>query len=963
MISSLPMVGMAMMDFFQESIETHDRSHLDKPRGQDVFVGRIAERDQLKAFAELAVSGQSSVVLVEGAAGIGKTALLRRCLPGPRPFRVLRADCDPDETDLAFGLISQLLWRASRGITAAGGQAPAALVPGKQAALPASLPVARAGSQLLEIVYAAQAAAPLVIVIDNMHWADHASAGALGFMLRRLDCARVLTLISARTREGAPLDWAGDGAAGGEYWRRLVDGRQFGRRIRLQGLSTAEVAELATAFGHRMMPLATAERLRSHTGGNPGSLRGLLADPAAGSPARAQRSLPVPDGVAAQVASLLATLAPASRSLLDAIAVLDAKYPLALAARVAALADPVPALEPLLAADIVRWWPEDPATPVRIRLGVQRDAVYRRLTPGRRRSLHLAAAAVVHGDARWAHRVAAVSGTDSALAWELELGAVKALCDGAAERAATMLLWSADLTEDRQAQERRLLAAAAQLIWSHSIGRAEALRPRLAECAASGVRDLILAALRPGGAGDAPVASALAAAIAAMAGPAAGVDLARAAARVALAIVRAGHATDQAGEIAGHVLAIDGLDHETAVMAKCLAAEAAGRDTGDVGMVLRTMASLPVEQAGATTPADRILLWRRAAWRARGGQLAAAADDLAAALRPGRGAAAIDVSANALLAYVQYLLGAWQPAAAAADLASTLALNLGATSAYARAHAIAACIAASSGEFALAEDRLRTSSQWLHTAGPASNAALGAVAAATLAQAKADHAGMLAALAPLPAARGAPLHQWCWWWPLWVEALIGTGQFDEASRALRALAATANVIGCLRPPHAWLSGWLASQRGDPDAALACYADVAGGAPLPAGACPRDDIPLYRARLEHAYGELLLTMHNRRAAVRWLRSARDRYVALGATPFLAACDADLALCGFRAAAVLSAQEGKVACLVAQGLTNREVAQQLFVSTKTVEFHLSNIFTKLGITSRRQLRQDLLAGSLL
>lgn len=52
-------------------------------------------------------------------------------------------------------------------------------------------------------------------------------------------------------------------------------------------------------------------------------------------------------------------------------------------------------------------------------------------------------------------------------------------------------------------------------------------------------------------------------------------------------------------------------------------------------------------------------------------------------------------------------------------------------------------------------------------------------------------------------------------------------------------------------------------------------------------------------------------------------------------------------------MLSGQEDRVARLVAQGMTNQEVARQLYVSAKTVEFHLSNIFTKLGITSRRQL----------
>ena len=58
-------------------------------------------------------------------------------------------------------------------------------------------------------------------------------------------------------------------------------------------------------------------------------------------------------------------------------------------------------------------------------------------------------------------------------------------------------------------------------------------------------------------------------------------------------------------------------------------------------------------------------------------------------------------------------------------------------------------------------------------------------------------------------------------------------------------------------------------------------------------------------------------------------------------------------------VLSTQEDRVARLVAQGMTNQEVARELYVSPKTVEFHLSNVFTKLGITSRRQLRPGVLS----
>jgi len=909
----------------------------------DVFVGRAAECRLLADYADRAVHGQSWAVLVEGGPGAGKTALLRHGAPDPEAFVVLGAACDPVEARVPFGLVSQLLWRARCRI------GPAAAAVGQ---LSARKPPARVGAQLLDIVHAAQVRAPLALVIDDLQWADPASAEALCYLLRRLEGARVLTVMSARTRMSAAGDWE-TGSAG--YWRRLIDDRQFGRRISLDSLTTEEVAELAAGLGHGTIPLTTAERLRRHTDGIPASVRALLAGRAHDWLTRSDAPLPVPDPVAAQVGALLTTLAPASRSLLDALAVLDGKYPLALAARVGGVADPVTALEPLLTSEVVRWWPEDPATVVRVRLPVHRDAVYRLLTPGRRRELHLAAAVVAHGDAKWAHRMAAVGGADGALARELELAAERARREGAGERAGTMLLWSADLSDDRAGYERRLLAAAAELIWSHSPGRTEALRPRVAECAPGPLRELVLAALPPQPASGTPkpaLVQALAQPLTQLlAGvPPAPADLLQAAARVALTAAR-----DQpgAGAIARQVLASDGLDSQTRVMAECLVAETAGqRQNGDV--VLRALESVSTVTAGQS---EAILLWRRGTWRARAGQLTGAADDLAVALRLNRGHGELAIRATTLLACLQYLLGHWEEAAATADQAIVLALGRGSTSSYARAHAVAACVAAGRGALGRAEDLARSACRWWRTAGPASDARYPAVAAAVVAQAKGDYPAMLSALQPLPVlsspASAQDCDEWCWWWPLRAEALIGAGRLDEAEQALSGLTAAAAGLPCLRAGNAWLAGWLAARRGELDTARKLYEEeINAASPADAG----DDIPLLRARLEHAYGNLLLAQRSRRAAVSALRSAQERYRNLGAAPFLVRCDADLAACGLRAPGsrnVLSTQEDRVARLVAQGMTNQEVAQRLYVSTKTVEFHLSNVFTKLGIASRRQL----------
>lgn len=92
----------------------------------------------------------------------------------------------------------------------------------------------------------------------------------------------------------------------------------------------------------------------------------------------------------------------------------------------------------------------------------------------------------------------------------------------------------------------------------------------------------------------------------------------------------------------------------------------------------------------------------------------------------------------------------------------------------------------------------------------------------------------------------------------------------------------------------------------------------------------------------------------------LRSARQRLISLGARPYVEICDRELAAAGAPAGtravpvlAGLTPAEQAVARLVAAGRSNRDTAAELYVSVKTVEFHLGHIFGKLGIRSRKDL----------
>jgi DNA-binding CsgD family transcriptional regulator len=116
----------------------------------------------------------------------------------------------------------------------------------------------------------------------------------------------------------------------------------------------------------------------------------------------------------------------------------------------------------------------------------------------------------------------------------------------------------------------------------------------------------------------------------------------------------------------------------------------------------------------------------------------------------------------------------------------------------------------------------------------------------------------------------------------------------------------------------------------------------------------------------ARGRFLRRQGETRAAIDELRAARESLSRLGAVPYIAACDAELEACGLRASTgpdrdllALTPREEAVAQLVADGLSNREAAGRLYISTKAVEYHLGHIYAKLGISSRRQLASRLRA----
>jgi AAA ATPase domain len=148
-----------------------------------VFVGRGVELARIMCCVEAAGEGRAQVVWIEGEAGSGKTALVRRVLEGlPAGFSVLRAEADELSGDVAFGVVSQL-----GSVVAGTGFA--------------------AGVELLALLAEAQDGGPVVVVVEDVHWADMASRQALLTAARRLENDRVVMLLTSRPDAGVADGW------------------------------------------------------------------------------------------------------------------------------------------------------------------------------------------------------------------------------------------------------------------------------------------------------------------------------------------------------------------------------------------------------------------------------------------------------------------------------------------------------------------------------------------------------------------------------------------------------------------------------------------------------------------------------------------------------------------------------------------------------------------------------------
>jgi DNA-binding NarL/FixJ family response regulator len=903
-----------------------------------MLYGRHPECLLLDGLVAAARTGTSAAVVLRGEAGIGKTAMLDHVRQQAGDMLVLSATGVEAEVELPFAGLHQLLMPVMP-LTHA--------VPEPQAsALRGALGVSAAhghdrflvAAAVLSLLGEAARERGVVCLVDDAQWIDRPSMDALRFATHRLSTEGALVVMAARRGGRQP-------SAPGLH---VLD---------LSGLRPADATALLGDHSPSSPDEDVGARLAEATEGNPLALVELAA---ALRPEHLSGTVPLPDPLPLTEGLERAFLADVRRL----------SPPGQLLLLVAAL-DTTGRLETLLAASALLGIDEDVVQEVeasallvveqdvvRLRHPLIRSAVVAGASSTQRRRTHAMLARALIGDpdrAAW-HRSATTLGVDDAVATELEEAAVRASGRSAHAVAAAAYERSARLTSDGEERGRRLLGSAREAWLGAQPDRAMAA----AEAARSLVRDPVLAAqvaqargLFAWGRGVVTEAASIlldGAVAAAASSPGLALTM----------LVHAGQAAGYGGDMAtvreaGEVArGIDPGPDPDAVLARDLATGFADMLGGEAEAGAARLREA-VDRAGTLQdPAQQVLAASAAFWL---GDPQSAARLAGRAVRTARVADMTGTLPHALeyLSLAEFMVGSYGPAAAAAAEGLDLARETSQLSSVAQHLATLALVAAVRGD--VAECR-RTAAECLRLAVPrrllvAAFYAWHAEALCDLFQGRYDQA-----MQRLVTLRDVPTFDW-YAVPDLVEAAHRSGQAAVA-----------------RDATAWMEPWV-TQASSSDAhalLLRCRALLADDADADALfrqalAAHPDGMSLERARTSLLHGEWLRRARRRAEARAPLRAALDTFQELGARPLAERARTELRAAGEStddAASgdgdnadldVLTAQELQVALLVTAGASNRDVAARMFISPRTVEYHLYKIFPKLGIASRTELAHRL------
>jgi DNA-binding CsgD family transcriptional regulator len=894
------------------------------------LVGREVECAAIDSLLTDARAGAAGALVVRGEAGIGKSALLSYARQRALPMMVLSAGGVEAESDLAFaglhellrpvlGYVDELPDIQSRALAGALGVAPSPQ--------PDRLLICAA---VLGLLAAAAEDKPTLCLVDDAHWLDRSSADALVFTARRLRAERIAILFGARGDEASRFEATG-----------LPE-------LTLTGLDRRSAADVLAARA-RQAPPSVRDRLLAEAAGNP---LALLELPGGLSDEQLEGLVPLPEampltprleGLFRQRIGQLpgdtqtALLVAAADNTGDVAAVLRAAAGLQL---------PADALDPAQQAALI----QITGTTITFRHPLVRSALYQAATLSQRQQVHAALAGALSGDENtdrrvWHQAMATLTG-DEEVAAALEASARRAQLRAGHASAATAFLRAAELSTDEERRVRRI-AAAAHAAWAagqadrarDAVGRALPLadgETRAGLLHLSGVIEE-----RTGGLQEA--CSRLLQGVAASNDPPRKLEMLMEAAEAAASSGDFARAIEL-GRSAASIPAVSARDRLIVGLLSGLVKEIAGQHEQAQSLFTDAL------RLADTLDEPRALVWAANAASVAGDPgsgLRYANRAVEAARRSGLLSllpVALDVQAIELIAASSFDLGY-----AAAEEGYRLSLDIG----HGRGWFLVT-MAAAEAVWGREEDaRLHAGEAVTLGQGTGSNL-LVTVAETTLgfldlSMGRTEQAAerLLALTAPArldsnPMITLIALSDA-------VETARRAGRQHEASQRLEYIrdwvagAPTQARLALLARSEA-----LLGER-DPDEA---FGEAIARAPALS--------PLQSARTELLYGEWLRRERQRTNARVHLRAALEAFRRLGAVPWAERAEAELRATGESArkrdpSAVeqLTPQELQIAGLVSEGLTNREIAAQLYISPRTIDYHLHKVFTKLGIASRTEL----------
>jgi DNA-binding CsgD family transcriptional regulator len=902
--------------------------------------GRRHERDVLDRQVQRVRGGESAVLVVRGESGVGKTALLEYVADRASGCRVVRVAGVESEMELAFAGLHQLCTLMLDGLDGLPGPQRDALRVAfglQDGTAPNRFLVALAALSLLA---AAAEVEPLVCVVDDAQWLDRASAQTLAFVARRLLAERIAMVFAVRE----PTD-------GGELTGlpQLVVG----------GLADADARLLLASVMPGRLDQRVRDQIVAETRGNP---LALLELPRGLTPGQLAGGFAPPDArsVASRVEETFVervrALPPETRRLLLVAAaepVGDVSLLWRAAERLGIRGD---AGRPAEEAALI-----DLGIRVRFRHPLVRSAAYRAAQFRDRQEVHHALAEATDPDTdpdrRAWHRAQAAAGPDEAVAGELERSADRARARGGAAAAAAFLSRAAELTPDPAGRARRSVAAAQA---KFDAAAADAALELLATAELAPLDELQRARL------ERLRAEIAFARTRGSDAPAPLLDAARRLEPLDAAMARETHLEAIAAAMfAGRLGAKPGV-RETAEAAQ--AAPAAPQPPRAIDLLLDALATRFTDGYVAGVP-----LLRTALDAFRDGEKLAARDvrwlwlacrlaqDLwddelwhvlaTRGLRVARETGVLSVLpiVATYRASLHVHAGDFGAAASLIDEADAITRATDMASLKYGSLMLAAWRGNEADGLKLIEaGRLSVTAR-------GEGMGLGVIewATALLYNGRGRYAEALAA-----AERGCEhddVGLFAWGLVELIEAGGRTGATDAASGALDRLSGRTRASGT-----DWALGIEAGSR-------ALLSDRGDAEPLYREAVERlarsrGVVHLARARL--LYGEWLRRANRRVDARDQLRAAHEMFSGMGAEAFAERARRELVATGETAPRrtvetrdVLTPQEAQIARMASDRQTNPEIGAKLFISPRTVEYHLRKVFTKLDISSRKELRSAL------